>query len=122
MISVTGADSVREKFLVPPLAAAVTCAGSLALTEAAVTVKAAVVAEAATGTLTGRVALAVLLDNATVMPLVGAGADRVTVQLAVPGAFTVAGVQANPLTEGSGVTVTVAVLVAVPAVAVTVAV
>ena len=47
--------------------------------------------------LLGTVMLALLLDSATVAPLEGAGAVRVTVQLDVPGAFTLAGEQFRPL-------------------------
>ncbi len=122
-LNTAGADSVSVKLFDPPVAvAAVSSAVSSALTAAAVTVKAAVVAEAATGTLAGTAALALPLVSVTVMPPAGAAADIVTVQLAVPGAFTVAGAQLNVLTTGSGVTVTDAVLVIPPAAAVTVAV
>jgi hypothetical protein len=56
-----------------------------------VAVKPPVVAPAATVTLAGNVALALLLDNATVSPPLGAAALKVTVQAALPGAFTLDG-------------------------------
>ena len=48
---------------------------------------------APTLTLAGTVMLALLLDSATEAPPEGAAAVRVTVQLEVPGAFTVEGEQ-----------------------------
>jgi hypothetical protein len=123
VLSTTGAARVNEKVRDPPFAAAVTTAVSSVVTADAVTVKAAVVAEAATVTFAAEsVALTLLLDRATDTPPAGAAADSVTVQLAVPGAFTVAGVQTSPLTVGSAPTVTVEVLDTPPAVAVTVTV
>jgi hypothetical protein len=62
-----------------------------------------VVSPAPTPTLPGTVMLALLLDKVTVAPAPGAGAVSVTVQLEVPGAFTVAGEQLKLL--GCGVTV-----------------
>jgi hypothetical protein len=122
VLSTTGAARVSEKACDPPFADAVTTAVSSVVTAAAVTVKAAVVAEAATVTFAAEsVALALLLERATGTPPAGAAADSVTVQLAVPGAFTVAGVQTSPLTVGSAPTVTAKVLLTPPAVAVTVA-
>ena len=122
VLSSTGAASVNEKVRDPPLAVAVTTAVSSVVTADAVTVKAAVVAEAATVTLAAEsVALALVLDSATDTPPTGAAADSVTVQLAVPGAFTVAGVQTSPLTVGSDPTVIERVLLMPPAVAVRVA-
>jgi hypothetical protein len=52
--------------------------------------------------------LALLLDKVTVAPPAGAAAVSVTVQLEVPGAFTVAGEQLKPL----GCAVTVKAMVA----------
>jgi hypothetical protein len=119
VLSTAGAASVNEKVRDPPFAAAVTTAVSSAVTTDAVTVKAAVVAVAATVTLAAEsAALALLLDRATDTPPTGAAADSVTVQLAVPGAFTVSGVHTSPLTDGSDPTVIESVLLTSPAVAV----
>jgi hypothetical protein len=119
VLRTTGAASVNEKVRDPPLAVAVTTAVSSAVTADAVTVKAAVVDEAATVTLAAdSVALTLLLDSATDTPPTGAAADSVTVQSAVPGAFTLSGVQASPLTVGSDPTVIESVLLMPPAVAV----
>ena len=74
-----------------------------------VAVKGALVSPAPTLTLAGTVMLALLLDRVTVAPPPGAGAVRVTVQLEVPGAFTVAGEQLKLL----GCTVMVKDMVAV---------
>jgi hypothetical protein len=68
-----------------------------------VAVKEALVNPAPTLTLAGTVILALLLDNVTVDPPAGAAAVKVTVQLEVPGAFTVAGEQLRLL--GCAVTV-----------------
>ena len=122
VLSTTGADKVSEKVRDPLLAAAVITAVSSVVTEAAVTVNAAVVAEAVTVTLAAAsVALALLLDRATETPPAGAAAESVTEQLAVPGALTVAGVQVRVLTDGSGPTATAEVLLTPAAVADTVA-
>jgi hypothetical protein len=64
---------------------------------------------AVTVTLPGTVMLALLLDSVTTEPPEGAGAVRVTVQVEVPGAFTVAGEQLKML----GWTVMVKPMVAV---------
>jgi hypothetical protein len=56
-------------------------------------------------TLAGTVTLVLPLDRVTLAPPRGAGADNVTVQLADPGAATVAGEQFND--EGTTVTVKV---------------
>ena len=121
VLRTTGAASVNEKVLDPPFAAAVTTDVSSVVTADAVTVKAAVVAEAATVTFgADSVALALLLDRFTDTPPDGAAADSDTVQLAVPGAFTVAGVQTSSLTVGSDPIVTENVLLTLPAVAATV--
>ena len=53
----------------------------------------ALVSPAPTLTLPGTVMLALLLDKVTLEPPAGATAVKVTVQLEVPGAFTVAGEQ-----------------------------
>ena len=63
---------------------------------------------APTATLAGTVMLALLLDNATVAPD-GAAAVKLTVQLDVPGAFTVAGEQLK--LDGWAVTVSATVVV-----------
>ena len=61
--------------------------------EVTVAVKPAVVAPAPTVTLPGTVAFALLLDSATASPPPGAAPLSVTVQLEVPGAFTLDGLQ-----------------------------
>ncbi|MBE0656218.1 MAG: hypothetical protein IH602_00930 [Bryobacteraceae bacterium] len=122
VLSTTGPARVTEKVRDPPFAAAVTTAVSVVVTEDAVNVNAAVVAEAATVTFAAdSVALALLLERATDTPPAGAAADSVTVQLAVPGVFIVAGLQTSPLTVASVPAVTWNVLLTPPAVAVTVA-
>jgi hypothetical protein len=65
--------------------------------------------------------LALLLDKVTVAPPEGAAAVRVTVQLEVPGAFTVAGEQLRLAGLAGATRLKVAVLVTPPALAVTVA-
>jgi len=75
---------------------------------ATVAVKPALVWPAVTATLPGTVILALLLDSVTMEPPEGATAVSVTVQLEVPGAFTVAGEQLKLL----GCIVTVKAMVA----------
>jgi hypothetical protein len=70
---------------------------------ATVAVKVALVKPAPTLMLVATVILALLLDSVTVDPPAGATAVNVTVQLEVPGAFTVAGEQLRLL--GCAVTV-----------------
>ena len=65
---------------------------------ATLAVNEALLCPAVTATLAGTVMLALLLDSATVAPE-GAVAVKVTVQLDVPGAFTVAGEQLNVLSD-----------------------
>ncbi len=60
---------------------------------ATVAVKLPVVCAAGIRTLPGTVTLALLLDNVTLAPPEGAGADKATVQLAVTGAATFDGEQ-----------------------------
>ena len=71
-------------------------------------VKEALVWPDETPTLPGTVMFALLLDNVTVDPPAGAADVKVTVQLDVPGAFTVAGEQLRLL----GCVVTVSAMVA----------
>jgi hypothetical protein len=59
-------------------------------------------------TLAGTVTLVLLLDRVTLAPPRGAGADKVTVQLADPGAATVPGEHVND----EGVTATVKLMAA----------
>ena len=68
----------------------------------------ALLSPAPTPTFPGTVMLPLLLDRVTVAPPAGAAAVKVTVQLEVPGAFTVAGEQFKLL----GCTVTVSATVA----------
>jgi hypothetical protein len=70
---------------------------------ATVAVNEALVRPEPTLTLLGTVMLPLLLDKATLAPPEGATAVKVTVQLDVPGAFTVAGEQLR--LAGCGVTV-----------------
>ncbi len=94
-----------------------------------------VVAPAPTVTLAGTVAFPLLLDSPTVSPPPGAAPLSVTVQLDVPGAFTLDGLQDTPLgvtlatrltcvlavcALNVAVIVAVALLLTVPAVAVNV--
>jgi hypothetical protein len=121
LLSATGAARVKEKVFDPPFTEAVTTAVSSVVTADAVTMKVAVVAEAATVTLAAdSVALGLLLDRFTDTPPTGAAADSVTVQFAVPGALIVAGVQTSPLADDRDPTVIERVLLMPPAVAVTV--
>ena len=76
-----------------------------------VAVKLAVFAPAVTVTLAGTVAAPLLLESVTGRPPAGAAAVRVAVQLEVPGAFTVPGVQLIPLNVTAAFRFTVAVLV-----------
>jgi hypothetical protein len=62
-----------------------------------VTANAAVVWLATTETLAGTVMLELLLASVTIAPPEGAGADKVTVQFADPGAFTNAGEHSSEL-------------------------
>lgn len=77
------------------MAAVMVTIGLTGVTAEAATVaeKAPVVWPAATVTLLGTVTAVLLLASATVAPPEGAGADKVTVQLEEPGAFTVPGEQ-----------------------------
>ena len=103
------------------------------VTNATVAVNPTVVAPAEAVALAGTVALALLLDNATISPPLGAAPLNVTVHAEVPDAFTLAGLQVTPLgvTVATrltvvftvwafrlAVTVAVALLLTVPAVAV----
>jgi hypothetical protein len=90
------------KLWVPPFKLAVRSANGLVLA-VAVAVKKPLVCAAPIVTPGGTVTLALLLDNTTITPPVGAGADNVTVQVEVPGATTVPGEQLR--LEGTTVTV-----------------
>jgi hypothetical protein len=91
--SCAGALPVSVKVWVPPFREAESRAVWFELMLATVAVKEALVNPAPTPTLAGTVMLPLLLDNVTVAPPPGAAAVSVTVQLDVPGAFTVAGEQ-----------------------------
>ena len=80
-----------------------------ALTAATVAVNEPLVCVAAILTFAGMVMLALLLDKATVDPPEGAGADSVTVQVEIPGAFTVPGEQLRLLGTTRTVRLTLAV-------------
>ena len=72
---------MRVKLWLPPFRLAARTADVLAVTAATVAVKEPLVCVAAIPTLLGTVMLALLLDNTTVAPPAGAGADNVTVQV-----------------------------------------
>jgi hypothetical protein len=78
------------------------------LTGIVVTVKFAVVAPAATGTLPGTAAAVLLLDSPTEIPLVGAGPVRVTVPVEGVAPITLVGFRDTDKMAG-GFTVSVAV-------------
>jgi hypothetical protein len=89
---------------------------------ATVAVNVALVNPAPTLTLAGTVILALLLDSVTVDPPAGATPVNVTVQLEVPGAFTVAGEQLKLLGWAGDTKLSVTVFVTPPVLAVTTAV
>lgn len=78
-----------------------------------VMVNVAVLPPAATVTLAGTVAYALLLDSPTTAPAVGAGPFRVAVPMVELPPLTVDGLMVRELSEGA-LTVKVAVLVTVP--------
>jgi hypothetical protein len=90
-------------------------------TEATFAVTFALVAPASTVALAGTVTIAFPLVNETASPPAGAAPVKLTVQVEVPGALTVAGLQLSVLSWLDGVTVTLADLLTpfVPAVMVT---
>jgi len=77
---------------------------------------------AATVTLPGTVTLVLLSDSVTANPPADAASLSVTVQVEVPGAFTLAGVQDNPLRTVAAFRLSGAVLICPFQFAVTVAV
>jgi hypothetical protein len=81
--------------------------------ELTVAVKTALEAPAATDTVAGTLAAALLLASVTVRPDVVTPLN-VTVQVEVPGAVTVAGLQDSPLTVGATLTIVIAPLLADP--------
>jgi hypothetical protein len=92
------------------------------VTEATVAVNWALLDPAGTVTLPGSVTLALLSDSVTANPPVGAVSFSVTVQVDVPGALTLAGVQDRPLSTVAAFRLTEAVAVWPLQLAVTVAV
>ena len=92
------------------------------VTDDTVAVNWALLDPAATVTLPGSVTLALLSDSATVKPPLGAVSFSVTVQVDVPGALTLAGVQDRPLRTVAAFKLTEAVAVWPLQLAVTVAV
>ncbi len=108
-LSCAGALAVRVKVCKAPLSDAERSAVWFELMLPTVAVKDALLCPAPTPTLPGTVMLALLLDKITVAPPAGAAAVIVTVQLELPGAFTVAGEQFRLL----GCVVTVNAMVAV---------
>jgi hypothetical protein len=81
------------------------------VTLAAVVVKVAVVAPAATVTEAGTGRAVLLLDSVTAAPALGATTDKLTVHVEVEPDTTLLGEHCRVETVGSGVTVTVAVAV-----------
>jgi hypothetical protein len=81
----------------PPFKAATIVADPLAVTAATVAVKVAVFWPVAKDTNPGTVTFELLLESKTLAPAPGQ-AGTVTVQVDVPGAFTVAGEQVNEVT------------------------
>jgi hypothetical protein len=104
------------------LATAVITASSSLVTAPTVAVNPALEVPAATVTLAGTPTLALLSESATGNPPAAAVLCSVTVQLAEPGAFTLAGAQVTPLSITGMVRLTVAVRLCPPQLAVTVAV
>lgn len=102
--------TVTEAVLEVPLAIAVTTTAVLAVTEPAVTEKAAEVAPAATVTEAGVVSAALLSERVTSWPPVGAAAESVTVQEADPPEVREAGKHERVLGMGRALMVTEAVL------------
>ena len=80
------------------------------VTEDTVAVNWALLDPAATVTLAGSVTLAWLSESVTAKPPPGAVPLSVTVQVDVPGAFTLAGLQLKPLTCVAGCVVALATL------------
>ncbi|MBN9662325.1 MAG: hypothetical protein J0H49_29270 [Acidobacteria bacterium] len=104
------AVTVTVEVLEVPLAVAVTTTAVLAVTEAAVTEKAAEVAPPATVTEAGVERAALLSERVTSCPPMGAAAERVTVQVAVLPEEMEAGKQVRVLGAGRAVSVREAVL------------
>jgi hypothetical protein len=91
--SCAGALAASANVCDAPLRAAERIAAWSALMAPTVAVNAALGCPARTVTLGGTVMLELLLDRVIVAPAVGAAEVKVTVQVEVPGAFTVAGEQ-----------------------------
>ena len=89
---------VRTKVCEALFRVAVSVAFWFEFTLATVALKVVLLCPAGILVLPGTVTLALLLERAIVAPPEGAAAVRVTVQVAVPGAFTVAGEQLRLLT------------------------
>jgi len=83
------------------------------VTAATVAVNVPLVVPAATVTLAGTVALALLLDNVTFDPPLTAAEDSVTVQTALPALVKLAGVQVKLLTIGACEIATTPLVIAV---------
>jgi hypothetical protein len=117
-LNAAAGDRVNSKDFETLPAVAVRVALCVVVTEATVAVKLAVVAPAATVTLTGTVTEALLLERVTAMPPVGAAAFSVTVQLSVPAPEMDAFVQLRALNAAAGDRVNAKVFETLPAVAV----
>lgn len=101
--------TLKLKVLETLAALAVSSAIRSVVTEATVAVKVFVVAPADTVTLVGTVTSVLPLVRLTAKPPVGAPSVKLTVQVELPGAATVAGLQLSPLNCAAGDTVTVVV-------------
>jgi hypothetical protein len=92
-VNCAGALRVRTKVCEALFREAVSVAFWLEFTAPTVALKVVLLCPAITVALLGTVTLALLLERVMVNPPAGAGAVKPTVQVALPGAFTVAGKQ-----------------------------
>ena len=116
----TGATSVRFAVRVPPFRLAVIVAVWSAFTAAMVAVNVALVCPEFTVTVAGTVTFALLSESPTEVAE-AAAATRVTVQVDVPGAFTLAGEQLKVFNCAGAVRLSVNVRLTALRVAVTIA-
>jgi hypothetical protein len=120
-VSCAGALTVRAKVCEAPFRVAVSVAFWFEFTAPTVALKVVLLCPTVITALPGTLTLALLLERAMVAPPEGAAAVRVTVQVAVPGAFTVPGEQLKPLTWTAATRLSVAGWLWLLRVAVTVA-
>jgi hypothetical protein len=107
-VSCAGALIVRAKVLEPPFSEAVSVALWFEFTAPTVALKVVLLCPTVMVALPGTVTLALLLARAMVAPPEGAVAVKLTVQVAVPGAFTVAGEQLKLLSWAGATRLSVA--------------